>query len=273
MKLRRGFTLIELLVVIAIIAILAAILFPVFTAARSAAKTSACLNYLSQLGKAVVMYSGDYDGKLPLNIGWYGWSGSGVASTQGMYQTYYMLLTKYTKNRTGSFLCPETYTQVRTRGEPPPGPGTYWCTASGLWAMNQDGKDPAIYGYPFNLKDPWQVYEVTSYAAYIYPHNFGDPREQWKCYSTSIFKRISKTVYLFEAKRDFFVMYTQAGLRAEQKMGNTDGYACPRHKGWDGIACAFFDGHVAVLDWKYFSQNCYLLTGTDEITRWISTAK
>lgn len=66
---RRGFTLIELLVVIAIIAILAAILFPVFAKARSAAKTSTCLSNLKQMGIAFTSYATDYDEKLP--PGWW----------------------------------------------------------------------------------------------------------------------------------------------------------------------------------------------------------
>lgn len=57
----RGFTLIELLVVIAIIAILAAILFPVFAQAKAAAKKTAALSNMKQLGTALVMYNGDYD--------------------------------------------------------------------------------------------------------------------------------------------------------------------------------------------------------------------
>ncbi|MCC2670114.1 MAG: prepilin-type N-terminal cleavage/methylation domain, partial [Armatimonadetes bacterium] len=58
---RSGFTLIELLVVIAIIAILAAILFPVFSRAREAARSSSCSSNLKQLGVASVMYLQDYD--------------------------------------------------------------------------------------------------------------------------------------------------------------------------------------------------------------------
>src|SRR5688500_10666298 len=58
---RAGFTLIELLVVIAIIAILAAILFPVFAQAREAARKTACLSNLKQIGTGLMMYSQDFD--------------------------------------------------------------------------------------------------------------------------------------------------------------------------------------------------------------------
>jgi prepilin-type N-terminal cleavage/methylation domain-containing protein len=63
MKSRRrlGFTLIELLVVIAIIAILAAILFPVFAQAKTAAKKMVAINNLKQITLASIMYQGDND--------------------------------------------------------------------------------------------------------------------------------------------------------------------------------------------------------------------
>jgi prepilin-type processing-associated H-X9-DG protein/prepilin-type N-terminal cleavage/methylation domain-containing protein len=62
---RRAFTLIELLVIIAIVAILAAILFPVFAKAREAARKTACLSNMRQLGMSTRLYMQDYDDRFP----------------------------------------------------------------------------------------------------------------------------------------------------------------------------------------------------------------
>src|SRR5262245_26705010 len=60
-----AFTLIELLVVIAVIAIIAALLFPVFAAARDKARQATCLANLRQIGEALQLYIEDYDEHMP----------------------------------------------------------------------------------------------------------------------------------------------------------------------------------------------------------------
>lgn len=65
LRARNAFTLIELLVVIAIIAILAAILFPVFSRAKLAAKKIAGISNLKQMATAVHIYVADYDDLAP----------------------------------------------------------------------------------------------------------------------------------------------------------------------------------------------------------------
>ncbi len=95
---KLGFTLIELLVVIAIIAILAAILFPAFLAAQSAARSTTCLNNLSQMGKGVRMYLQDWN-KMP------SWAG---VITYGAGQSWGEQILKYTGKAKKILVCPQT---------------------------------------------------------------------------------------------------------------------------------------------------------------------
>lgn len=64
---KKAFTLIELLVVIAIIAILAAILFPVFAQAKTAAKKTQALSSQKQISTGMFIYTSDYDDVYPRN--------------------------------------------------------------------------------------------------------------------------------------------------------------------------------------------------------------
>lgn len=77
---RNGFTLIELLVVIGIIALLAAILLPVFLAARERARATACASHLRQLHLAFSQYASDNNGYVPPYL-----AGGGPGGLWGVY--------------------------------------------------------------------------------------------------------------------------------------------------------------------------------------------
>lgn len=64
-KVRRAFTLVELIVVVTVLAVLAAILFPVFARAKSAAKQTQCVSQLRQIGASIGLYTSDSDGIFP----------------------------------------------------------------------------------------------------------------------------------------------------------------------------------------------------------------
>jgi prepilin-type N-terminal cleavage/methylation domain-containing protein len=62
---RKGFTLVELLVVIAIIALLMGILMPALARVRQIAFRMVCGSNLSGIGRAMLIYTNDYDNDLP----------------------------------------------------------------------------------------------------------------------------------------------------------------------------------------------------------------
>ncbi|RYG42007.1 prepilin-type N-terminal cleavage/methylation domain-containing protein [bacterium] len=115
---RAAFTLIELLVVIAIIAILAAILFPVFAQAKTAAKKTAALSNQKQISTGLLLYMGDNEDRYPMRTGCeqgssinpdlrvaalQGASGSNVGCTGRFYnsmswQTWQKYIFPYVKN-------------------------------------------------------------------------------------------------------------------------------------------------------------------------------
>jgi prepilin-type N-terminal cleavage/methylation domain-containing protein len=120
---KKGFTLVELLVVIAIIALLMGILMPALARVRQIAFRMVCGTNLSGIGKAMLIYSNDYDDELPRaggrNSTWsgmipdwlalnrfnaYGLSADGSGG-MGTVTSCFYLLVKYAEVTPKSFIC------------------------------------------------------------------------------------------------------------------------------------------------------------------------
>lgn len=157
-KQRDGFTLIELLVVIAIIAILAAMLFPVFSAAREAAKKTQCSANISQIAKALKAYSADWDGILVPAGGLGYWDidrgGGADAWTERIY--------RYVGEEKSVFICPKSPMKIT------PSYGlNHEITA--LWSSGGYSVESALQGniaFVINPSKTIMVYEVS-------PKNWG----------------------------------------------------------------------------------------------------
>jgi len=146
---RTAFTLIELLVVIAIIAILASILFPVFARARENARRASCMSNLKQIGLGIMMYTQDYDEKLPKNAVVDGASVpfESNASYSGATHLWWHMIYPYVKN-TQVFVCPSS--------------GSTWI--GDYYPKNSKSQSYASYGYNTNMSPGLSIAAIPQVA-------------------------------------------------------------------------------------------------------------
>jgi prepilin-type N-terminal cleavage/methylation domain-containing protein/prepilin-type processing-associated H-X9-DG protein len=135
---RRAFTLIELLVVIAIIAILAAILFPVFAQAKAAAKRTADISNVKNIGLGMMMYTGDNDDCVP-PVQQIVWS----AQPRYQMQTWKDGILPYIKNG-GKYMKPDGTAYAGTENRD----GGIFCSPvfEGCWAPLPSSEGANLYG-------------------------------------------------------------------------------------------------------------------------------
>jgi len=98
----RAFTLVELLVVIGIIAIMIGILLPTLSNARRAARTTACLSNIRQLGTTWAIYISENKGRLPHYL----WQAP-AGQADKAWNWYWLGILSNLKTQTGIMLCPE----------------------------------------------------------------------------------------------------------------------------------------------------------------------
>lgn len=170
-KCKKGFTLIELLVVIAIISILAAILFPVFARARENARRASCMSNLKQIGIGVMMYTQDFDEKLPNAVA----CGSqmletGVLTNQGVSTScasvgylhlWWHMIYPYVRS-TQVFICPSSGTTWTGNYFPTSPKGSY-----ASYGYNQNIYNLSLSAIPQVAITPF-ILDTTYYLANAY---------------------------------------------------------------------------------------------------------
>jgi prepilin-type N-terminal cleavage/methylation domain-containing protein/prepilin-type processing-associated H-X9-DG protein len=215
---RGGFTLIELLVVIALIAVLAAILFPVFSAARGKARQVVCLSNVRQLTSAMIQYASDYDSMLPYVVR-YGevtsWGNQFQWAAQNGYPggPYYWVwayrIYPYHKNWQ-IYMCPSANYARQ-----------YWWDDWGCM------KDPNCWGTDDRIWQNWLAYGATNNVAlngWQKPYSIDHHREPAR--------------YVMLADSPYYGVQAYCSSRWHVSMPPTG----KRH--FEGINVTFFDGHA-----------------------------
>jgi prepilin-type processing-associated H-X9-DG protein/prepilin-type N-terminal cleavage/methylation domain-containing protein len=219
---RQGFTLIELLVVIAIIIVLAALIFPVFSRAREAARKANCASNLRQLGLANSMYLDDSDGM-------YVAPHQPVDAEPG-YRVWWMMLLQPYANNLSVIECP----RFRERG---------WCNNEFNCEAGVDPRHRRYRGgYGINFGyfcDGPQTWPPTGW----YP----TPAGVHECQIDDV----AGTILI----ADCLCVAADPGLRGGPGNYRHDPESEPRHN--DGNNYLFCDGHVKWLKTYHRTNDSY----------------
>ena len=264
---RQGFTLVELLVVIAIIALLMGILMPALSRVRQLAFRLTCGTNLAGIGKAMLIYSNDYDDELPKAGGrkntwshqiqaWDGiprraafGTGTSTSNTLGQVTvtSNFYLLVKYAEVTPKQFVCKgETDTRefkLSEVGEPPNRPDFELIDAwdFGPWNRNEKPSEYCSYSY----HHPFNQYALTVSSSPTMA--VAADRNPW------IPTPVSPESFAdFMPDEDQIALYTN-GTSDTARIGNSKA-----HQG-DGQNVLFLDSHVS------FEKRCYVGTENDNI--------
>lgn len=230
---RKAFTLIELLVVIAIIAILAAILFPVFAQAKTAAKKTSAISNVNQLGKSVMLYMTDSDDIYPRNDDCYAGSslnsalntrafqptGPGCVTAPFYYRANHYSWQKwvmpYTKNVT-VFEHPG-----RQKVDTPP-------TTNGYRQWSDQGQIMGGFAINLALTGALNTYGRSDTAA-------GRNRMSWIGGSQTAIGDVSSAMLLFEYTNKWINFSPTLNLTSEQSQSNQTSYPFAIREFWTGL--------------------------------------
>ena len=172
---KKGFTLVELLVVIAIIALLMGILMPALAKVRQIAYRMICGTNLSGIGKAMLIYSNDYEEEFPRaggrNSQWtqmipnwmapdrytaYGVSMADGSGGNVTISSSFYLLVKYAEVTPKSFICKGD--SGTTEFKPSQYPNAAGFEQIDLWDFGPESAEHCSYSYHM----PYGLYALTS---------------------------------------------------------------------------------------------------------------